>query len=494
MTSASKTASSRKAKRRDRLARWVITLGGVMVIASVAAILAMIAGVTVPVVPPAAGRGGLHLPLARRHPRQGRLGAGDRNGLWRNETPRPWCGPPTARWRHRPPHRPVTRRRCLSAPRLQGDSPIFAAKRPVHIATSVAPRKSGQSPHASCTSSRWRRASIPCCGPMAARRWSRSLPPVAAQGPQYAVRILASIPCGAGVPPAHAPGTPAPHPVRAGGTPAPQVPLQALVRRSDAGAVTARRVVAQQRDFDPPPDDRREPGRRRRSDHARHRPAGPRCRRHPRDDDGPRGQHALRRHGRRAAGPLAIGPAGRGRRPRSSPRLCRPAGRHLAGLVAGRRFAGRRRRPGRPDDLVHRQRRRHPQAADDPPTQPASGRGPRDPALRPQQDARQPRRRRRRASGLHDQRAAAALHRAAGRPAAASSGARPARRRPGGPRRRRHAAASGGSPAAARKSVGIPSSERCFTRATSRRSTPGRPPAARISSRSSVSCRWCSAR
>ena len=43
-----KTVSSRKAKRRDRLARWVITLGGVTVIASVAAILAMIASVTVP--------------------------------------------------------------------------------------------------------------------------------------------------------------------------------------------------------------------------------------------------------------------------------------------------------------------------------------------------------------------------------------------------------------------------------------------------------------
>ncbi len=41
-------ASSRIAKRRDRLARWVITLGGVTVIASVVAILAMIVGVTVP--------------------------------------------------------------------------------------------------------------------------------------------------------------------------------------------------------------------------------------------------------------------------------------------------------------------------------------------------------------------------------------------------------------------------------------------------------------
>jgi phosphate transport system permease protein len=43
-----KTASTRRAKRRDRLARWVITLGGVAVIASVVAILAMIAGVTLP--------------------------------------------------------------------------------------------------------------------------------------------------------------------------------------------------------------------------------------------------------------------------------------------------------------------------------------------------------------------------------------------------------------------------------------------------------------
>ena len=43
-----KTASTRRAKRRDKLARWVITLGGVTVIASVVAILALIVGVTVP--------------------------------------------------------------------------------------------------------------------------------------------------------------------------------------------------------------------------------------------------------------------------------------------------------------------------------------------------------------------------------------------------------------------------------------------------------------
>ena len=43
-----KTASTRKAKRRDKLARWVITLGGITVIASVIAILALIVGVTVP--------------------------------------------------------------------------------------------------------------------------------------------------------------------------------------------------------------------------------------------------------------------------------------------------------------------------------------------------------------------------------------------------------------------------------------------------------------
>ena len=86
-------------------------------------------------------------------------------------------------------------------------------------------------------------------------------------------------------------------------------------------------------------------------------------------------------------------------------------------LLLGRRLAGRRRRRGRADDLVCRQRRRHPQAAADPPTQPTPGRSPRDPAFRPQQDARQPRRRRHGASRLHDERAKAALHRAAeGRP------------------------------------------------------------------------------
>jgi phosphate transport system permease protein len=43
-----KTASTRKAKRRDKVARWVITSGGIVVIASVVAILALIVGVTLP--------------------------------------------------------------------------------------------------------------------------------------------------------------------------------------------------------------------------------------------------------------------------------------------------------------------------------------------------------------------------------------------------------------------------------------------------------------
>jgi phosphate transport system permease protein len=47
-----KTVSSRRAWRRDKLARWVITLGGVTVIASVVAILALIVGVTVPLFRP----------------------------------------------------------------------------------------------------------------------------------------------------------------------------------------------------------------------------------------------------------------------------------------------------------------------------------------------------------------------------------------------------------------------------------------------------------
>ncbi|NLF08463.1 MAG: ABC transporter permease subunit [Pirellulaceae bacterium] len=41
-------ASTRRTKRRDRIARWVITLGGITVIAGVAAILALIVGVTIP--------------------------------------------------------------------------------------------------------------------------------------------------------------------------------------------------------------------------------------------------------------------------------------------------------------------------------------------------------------------------------------------------------------------------------------------------------------
>jgi phosphate transport system permease protein len=59
-----KTVSSRKAWRRDKLARWVITLGGATVIASVVAIVALIVGVTVPLFRPprAALVGSAHLP------------------------------------------------------------------------------------------------------------------------------------------------------------------------------------------------------------------------------------------------------------------------------------------------------------------------------------------------------------------------------------------------------------------------------------------------
>ena len=43
-----KTTTTRTARRRDKLARWIITLGGITVIASVVAILVLIVGVTVP--------------------------------------------------------------------------------------------------------------------------------------------------------------------------------------------------------------------------------------------------------------------------------------------------------------------------------------------------------------------------------------------------------------------------------------------------------------
>jgi len=43
-----KTVSTRRAKRRDTIARWVITLGGITVIGSVVAILALIVGVAIP--------------------------------------------------------------------------------------------------------------------------------------------------------------------------------------------------------------------------------------------------------------------------------------------------------------------------------------------------------------------------------------------------------------------------------------------------------------
>lgn len=55
-------AKIRGIKRRDRVARWVITLGGVTIIASVVAILLLIVGVTFPLFRPARS-----VPLARTH-------------------------------------------------------------------------------------------------------------------------------------------------------------------------------------------------------------------------------------------------------------------------------------------------------------------------------------------------------------------------------------------------------------------------------------------
>ena len=46
-------ATLRRVRRRDRIARWVIMLGGLAVIASVIAILALIVGVTLPLFRPA---------------------------------------------------------------------------------------------------------------------------------------------------------------------------------------------------------------------------------------------------------------------------------------------------------------------------------------------------------------------------------------------------------------------------------------------------------
>ena len=46
-------AALRRVKRRDRLARWVVTLGGMLVIASVLAILLLIVGTTLPLAMPA---------------------------------------------------------------------------------------------------------------------------------------------------------------------------------------------------------------------------------------------------------------------------------------------------------------------------------------------------------------------------------------------------------------------------------------------------------
>ncbi len=54
----------RCAKRRDRIARWVITLGGMTIIASVVAIVVLIVGVVVPLFRPASAAVKTNVPLA----------------------------------------------------------------------------------------------------------------------------------------------------------------------------------------------------------------------------------------------------------------------------------------------------------------------------------------------------------------------------------------------------------------------------------------------
>ena len=69
-------ATLRKVKRHDLLARWVVTLGGVVVIVSVLGILVMILGTTLPLFLPARARLLADAPLPPSVKAEGVLGLG----------------------------------------------------------------------------------------------------------------------------------------------------------------------------------------------------------------------------------------------------------------------------------------------------------------------------------------------------------------------------------------------------------------------------------
>ena len=136
---------------------------------------------------------------------------------------------------------------------------------------------------------------------------------------------------------------------------------EALVRRTDAGTVTRVALLPDNADSDPPPDDRRELAGRGGDHHPCNRlardPLAGDIRAMTMDRDG-NTLYAGTNDGRLVRWQLddegEVAAAG------SGPRVCRRAGHHRAGHGVGRRFAGRGRRPGRADDLVSGQCRRQP--------------------------------------------------------------------------------------------------------------------------------------
>ena len=222
-----KTVSSRKAKRRDRLARWVITLGGVMVIASVAAILVMIASVTVPLFRPARAEAVYTCRLPDRIAVKDVLGLGIEVDVGeRDATALVWTAGGTVAVIDPRTGQLRGEERVLAFRDPRGTVPFsrrrrrFTWRRPSSREIETVPRTLR---HVEPLG----RGNIPCCGPTAVRRWSRSLPArqrrgTAAAGASIHDSDSGQRSCGVGVPPAHAAGTATAQPARAGGTPAPQ--------------------------------------------------------------------------------------------------------------------------------------------------------------------------------------------------------------------------------------------------------------------------------
>ena len=361
------TLPSRRAQRRDKLARWLITLGGVTVIASVVAILALIVGVTVPLFRALRAEVVCTSHLPNTLPGEDVLALGIDMGMseadvtafiWTTGGAVAFVDVRTGKLlgQERPtPPAGGGKRSLGQVDSLGGGRYSLLWSDGAMSLVEIAARGPRICWDGSCT-------------PVLPARTVRQLPP------QLQAHVVSLYNSDLGQ-----------HSRRQGPGAA-----NGLAPPFRCGNDHPRCAARRRKTLHPAPDRHGEPAGRGGNQHVSHGlAAGFRCR-DPRDDDGPRRQHPLRRHQGRPPGPLATWRKGRGDESRHGAGVSRPSRHHGPGHGAGRRLAGRRRCQGRANDLVSRQRRLHPQTPTHSSAQPAPGRSPAHPAFQPQQDAGEP--------------------------------------------------------------------------------------------------------